>query len=105
MPAGNAAWSSRRCRRQPWGAPSTSVSGSSSSATYCPTATKGSGRTRSRSATNASAQRLGQRQHDALGASEVAEPILVLVLHHLADELGAVGDQAGDDRIDKIGRA
>jgi hypothetical protein len=34
-----------------------------------------------------SAELLGQRDDDALGAAHVAEPITVLVLHHLANEL------------------
>ena len=49
-----------------------------------------------------SAELLGQRDDDALGAAEVAEPIAVLVLHHLADEFGAVGLQAGNDVVDVV---
>src|SRR5262245_6033682 len=49
-----------------------------------------------------SAERLGQCDDDALGAPDVAEPILVLVLHHLANELGAVGPQAGEDLVDVV---
>ena len=44
---------------------------------------------------NASEEFLGQRDDDARRASHVAEPVLVLVLDHLADEFGAVGAQAG----------
>src|SRR3954468_2812214 len=43
-----------------------------------------------------SAEFLGQRDDDTLGAAEVAEQEHVLVPHHLADELGAMGPQAGD---------
>jgi hypothetical protein len=46
---------------------------------------------------NASAELLGQRDDDALGAADVAEPIAVLVLLQLADEFGAMGVQAGKD--------
>src|SRR5690349_7888317 len=46
-------------------------------------------------AVNASEEFLGQRDDDARRASHVAEPVLVLVLGHLADEFGAVGAQAG----------
>jgi hypothetical protein len=38
----------------------------------------------------ASVEPLGQCGDDALGAADVTEPITVLVLHHLANELGAV---------------
>ncbi|GGM87142.1 hypothetical protein GCM10007977_106360 [Dactylosporangium sucinum] len=38
-----------------------------------------------------SAELLGQGDDDPLGATDVAEPIAVLVLDQLADELGAVG--------------
>src|SRR4051794_39932762 len=40
---------------------------------------------------NASAELLGQADDDALRAPQEAEPIDVLVLRNLADELGAVG--------------
>src|SRR6185503_12330520 len=40
---------------------------------------------------------LGQGDDDARGAADVTQPITVLVLHQLADELGAVGAQAGED--------
>jgi hypothetical protein len=42
-------------------------------------------------AVNASEEFLGQRDDDARRASHVAESVPVLVLGHLADELGAVG--------------
>ncbi len=45
---------------------------------------------------------LGQRDDDALGAADVAEPVFVLVLHYFADESGAVGQQAGKDGLDVI---
>jgi len=50
-----------------------------------------------------SAELLGQRDDDALGAADVAEPIDVLVLRQLADEFGAVGAQAGNDVLDVAG--
>jgi hypothetical protein len=49
---------------------------------------------------NVSAELLGQRNDDALGAADVAEPIAVLVLVQLADEFGAIGVQAGKDVLD-----
>jgi hypothetical protein len=49
---------------------------------------------------NVSAELLGQRNDDALGAADVAEPIAVLVLVQLADEFGAMGVQAGKDVLD-----
>src|SRR5437773_599598 len=54
----------------------------------------------SRTAVNASEEFLGQRDDDARRASHVAEPVLVLVLGHLADEFGAVGAQASDSVVD-----
>jgi HPt (histidine-containing phosphotransfer) domain-containing protein len=51
-------------------------------------------------AVNASEELLGQRDDDARRASHVAESVLVLVLGHLADELGAVGAQASDSVVD-----
>jgi hypothetical protein len=45
------------------------------------------------------AERLGECDEDAFGAADVTEPIGVLVPHHLADELGAVGAQAGKDLL------
>ena len=47
---------------------------------------------------------LGQRDDDARRASNVAEPVLVLVLDHLADEFGAVGPQASDSVVDTFDR-
>src|SRR6266496_415561 len=49
-----------------------------------------------------SAEFLGQRDNDAFGAAEVAEQKDVLVPHHLADELGAMGPQAGDGVLDVV---
>jgi hypothetical protein len=40
---------------------------------------------------NASAYLLGQRDDDALRATDVTEPVFVLVLRQLADEFSAVG--------------
>src|SRR5687768_9486556 len=37
---------------------------------------------------------LGKPDNDALGAADVTEPIRVVVLHHFADQVGAVGAQA-----------
>src|SRR3954468_6666073 len=45
---------------------------------------------------------LGKPDNDALGAADVAEPIRVLVLHHFADQYGAVGAQAREDVVDTI---
>jgi len=39
---------------------------------------------------------LGQRDDDALGAADVAEPVAVLVERHLSNEFRAVSAQAGD---------
>jgi hypothetical protein len=36
------------------------------------------------------------------GAVQVAEPVAVLVLRHLAEEFGAVGAQAGDGVVDVV---
>src|SRR5438046_9154718 len=58
----------------------------------------------SRTAVNASEEFLGQRDDDARRASHVAEPVLVLVLGHLADEFGAVGAQAGHGVVDVFDR-
>src|ERR1700716_1444957 len=51
-------------------------------------------------AVNASEEFLGQRDDDARRASHVAESVLVLVLDHLADELGAAGAHASDGVVD-----
>src|SRR6266545_4633525 len=50
----------------------------------------------------ASEELLGQRDDDARRASHVAESVLVLVLGHLTDELGAVGAQASDRVVDAL---
>src|SRR5215204_7652983 len=50
------------------------------------------------------AELLGQRDDDALGAADVAEPIAVLVLHHLANELRAADSQTGHDGVDIVDR-
>ena len=39
---------------------------------------------------------------DPFRAAEVAEPIEILVLRHLADELGAVSPHAGNDVVDVV---
>ena len=51
---------------------------------------------------HASAELLGQRDDDARWAADVAEPIAVLVLRHLADEFGAVGAQAGNGVLNVV---
>ena len=58
----------------------------------------------SRPAVNASEEFLGQRDDDPRRASHVAEPVIVLVLDHLADEFGAVGAQAGHGVVDVFDR-
>ena len=45
---------------------------------------------------------LGQSDDDALGATQEAEPVEVLVLRDLADELATVAAQAGDDVVDVV---
>ncbi len=47
-----------------------------------------------------SAELLGQRDDDALWATDVAKAIAVLVLLQLANEFGAVGLQTGKDVLD-----
>src|SRR5688500_18970999 len=49
-----------------------------------------------------SAQLLGQADDDALGAAQEAEPVGILVLRDLADELGTVGAQPGNDIVDVL---
>src|SRR5512146_1822233 len=51
---------------------------------------------------SASAQLLGQGDHQALGPADVAEPVAALVLHDLADELGAVAAQAGEHGVEVV---
>src|SRR5206468_11453644 len=53
-------------------------------------------------AVNASGEFLGQPNDNALGAADIGEPIRVLVLHHFADQFGAMGKQARDDVVDVI---
>ena len=55
-------------------------------------------------AVNASEEFLGQRDDDARGASQVAEPVHFLVLGHLADEFGSVDAQAGHGVVDVFDR-
>ena len=50
----------------------------------------------------ASAELLGQSDEDALRAAHEAEPVDVLVLRDLVDELGTVVAQAGDDVVDVV---
>src|SRR5262249_23483810 len=45
---------------------------------------------------------VGQRDEDACGAAEVAEPVAVLVPHQLAEELGPVWPHAVDDVVDVV---
>src|SRR5437763_3856788 len=49
-----------------------------------------------------SAELLGQSDDDALGATQEAEPVDVLVLRDLADQFGAVAAQAGYDVVDVV---
>src|SRR4029450_2919798 len=49
-----------------------------------------------------SADLLRQLDDDPLRAADVAEQIDVLVVHHLADELTAVGSQAGEGGLDAV---
>src|SRR6476646_4200272 len=50
----------------------------------------------------ASAELLGHSDDDARRATQEAEPVDVLVLRDLADELGTVAAQAGDDVVDVV---
>src|ERR1700683_5181085 len=52
--------------------------------------------------TFSSAELLGQRNDDALGAADGEEPIGVLVLVQLAHEFGAMSVQAGEDVLDSF---
>src|SRR3954447_25413613 len=45
---------------------------------------------------------LGQSDDDALGAAQEAQPVDLLVLRDLADELGTVAAQAGNDVVDVL---
>src|SRR4051812_2540225 len=45
---------------------------------------------------------LGKPDDEALGAADVGQPIRVLVLHHFADQFGAVGAQARDDVVETL---
>src|SRR5688500_19104570 len=49
-----------------------------------------------------SAEPLRQSDDDALGAAQEAEPVDVLILRDLADELGTVAAQAGNDVVDVV---
>src|SRR5437588_12540807 len=49
-----------------------------------------------------SAEFFGQCDDDAFGAAEVTELVRVLVLRHVADELGAYGLQAGNSILDIV---
>src|SRR5207247_10179079 len=54
------------------------------------------------SACRASADLLGQPDENALGASDVAEPIHVFVLNHLVDELRAVPAEPGERIVEVV---
>jgi hypothetical protein len=45
---------------------------------------------------------LGQSDEDAFRSADVTEPILILVLHHLTNELGTTSAQAGNDILDVV---
>src|SRR6188474_191383 len=47
-----------------------------------------------------SADLLGERDEDALRATDITEPIAVLVLHQLANQFGTVSAEAGNYIID-----
>ena len=49
-----------------------------------------------------SADLFGQPDENALGASDVAEPIHVFVLNHLVDELRAVSAEPGERIVEVI---
>ena len=49
-----------------------------------------------------SAELLGQRDEDAPRVADVTEPVFVLVLHQLANELGAAGAEAGNDILEVV---
>ena len=49
-----------------------------------------------------SADLLGERNEDALRATDITEPIAVLVLHQLANQFGTVGAEPGNDIIDVL---
>jgi hypothetical protein len=51
-----------------------------------------------------SAELLGERNDDAVGATEVAEAVHILILRHLTDEFGAVRLHAGDDVVEVVDR-
>ena len=44
----------------------------------------------------------GQPDENALGASDVAEPIHVFVLNHLVDELRAVSAEPGERNVEVV---
>src|SRR3954471_13282420 len=48
------------------------------------------------------AELLGQGDDDPRGTAEVAEPVAVLVLRHLTEELSTVGAQASHDVVDVV---
>src|SRR6266516_2349504 len=56
------------------------------------------------SACRASADLLGQPDENALGASDVAEPIHVFVLDHFVDELRAVSAEPGERIVEVVHR-
>src|SRR3954464_7702504 len=51
---------------------------------------------------DAPSELLAQRNDNALGAANVAEPVGVLVLDHFADQFGAAVEQARDDGVEVI---
>src|SRR5919202_730441 len=54
------------------------------------------------SACRASADLLGQPDENALGASDIAEPIHVFVLDHFVDELRAVSAEPGERIVEIV---
>jgi hypothetical protein len=55
-------------------------------------------------AASGSPERLGQPDQDALGSADVAEPIAVLVLNNLANDLRPVGKQTLEHGVDVVDR-
>src|SRR5258705_329754 len=51
---------------------------------------------------NALPKLLGEPDEQSFGAADVAEPIRVLVLHHVANELRAARAEPGERRVDVV---
>src|SRR6476646_3713885 len=105
--------------RSPGSRPTTSGNSSPAETTWCsrsrqktPTDTSSASRSGavtspsrpSRSTHSFSADLLGQPDENALGATDVAEPIHVFVLNHLVDELRAVLAEPGQRVVEVVHR-